>query len=182
MRRRFSFMCALAVLAAILVAAPSAMAQRACPAAGATPATAAKSTVVRATLCTLNAQRARHGLAPLKLNKRLSKAALRHARDMVRRKYFAHDTLGGGSFVERIRRAGYLRGANRWTVGENLAWGSHGSSAPQAITTMWMNSPGHRANILSPSFREVGIGLALGAPGGADGPAATYATEFGAKS
>jgi uncharacterized protein YkwD len=181
MLRRFSFLCALSVLAAMLAAAPSAMAARACQSANATPAKAAKRTMVRATLCTLNAQRARYGLSPLKLNKRLSKAARRHARDMVRRDYFSHDSLGGGTFVDRIRGTGYLRGAQRWSVGENLAWGTHGSSAPRAITTMWMNSPGHRANILSASFREVGIGLALGAPGAGGGPAATYATEFGAK-
>jgi uncharacterized protein YkwD len=181
MLRRFSFLCALSVLAAMLAAAPSAMAARACQSANATPAQAAKRTMVRATLCTLNAQRARYGLSPLKLNKRLSKAARRHARDMVRRGYFSHDSLGGGTFVDRIRGTGYLRGAQRWSVGENLAWGTHGSSAPRAITTMWMNSPGHRANILSASFREVGIGLALGAPGAGGGPAATYATEFGAK-
>jgi uncharacterized protein YkwD len=46
---------------------------------------------------------------------------------------------------------------------------------------MWMNSPGHRANILSASFREVGIGVALGAPRVGDHPAATYATEFGSR-
>jgi uncharacterized protein YkwD len=181
MLRRFSFLCALSVLAAMLAAAPSAMAARACQSANATPAQAAKRTMVRATLCTLNAQRARYGLSPLKLNKRLSKAARRHARDMVRRGYFSHDSLGGGTFVDRIRGTGYLRGAQRWSVGENLAWGTHGSSTPRAITTMWMNSPGHRSNILSASFREVGIGLALGAPGAGGGPAATYATEFGAK-
>ena len=182
MLRRSSFLGALFVLVAMLATAPAAMGARACESASATPAKAAKRTMVRATLCTLNAQRERHGLRPLKLNKRLSKAARRHARDMVRRDYFAHDTLGGTSFVDRIRRTGYLRDAQRWTVGENLAWGTHASSAPRAITTMWMNSPGHRANILSPSFREVGIGLALGAPGAGGGPAATYATEFGAKS
>ena len=180
MLRRFPYICAMVVVAA-LVAAPSAMAVRACEAANATPAQAAKRIMVRATLCTLNAQRARFGLRPLKLNKRLSRAARRHARDMVRRRYFAHDSLGGGSFVDRIRRTGYLASARRWAVGENLAWGTRSSSAPRAITRMWMNSPGHRANILSPSFREVGIGLALGAPRGTGGPAATYATEFGAK-
>jgi uncharacterized protein YkwD len=182
MPRRFSFLCALVVLTTMLVAAPSAMgAPRACEAANATPAKAAMRTMVRATLCVLNAQRGRHGLRPLKLNKRLSKAARRHARDMARRKYFDHDSLGGGTFVDRIRRTGYLRGARSWFVGENLAWGTLERSAPRAITKMWMGSPGHRANILSPSFREVGIGLAYGAPvrvGGA--PAATYATDFGA--
>ena len=180
MLRRLSLPCAVAVLAVMLTAAPSAMAVRACPSAGALPSTVTKRTVVRATLCSLNAQRDRYGLPALKLNKRLSKAARAHARDMVRRRYFAHDSLGGGTFVDRIRRSGYLRGASSWSVGENLAWGSHRRSAPRAITEMWMNSPGHRVNVLSSSFREVGIGLAIGAPG-AGGQAATYATDFGTR-
>jgi uncharacterized protein YkwD len=181
MLRRFSLLCALAVLVAMLATAPAATGARACESANAVPAKAAMRTMVRATLCVLNAVRDRHGLAPLKLNKRLSKAARRHAGDMVRRDYFSHDSLGGGTFVDRIRRAGYLRGARRWSVGENLAWGTHNRSAPRAIATMWMKSPGHRANILNGGFREIGIGLALGAPGGANGPAATYATEFGSR-
>jgi uncharacterized protein YkwD len=178
MVRRFSFPCALAVLAVTLVAAPSASAV--CASASATPSEVGKRTVVRATLCTLNAERARHGLKRLTLNKKLSSAARRHAGDMVRRDYFAHDSLSGGTFLDRIRRSGYLKGARSWSVGENLAWGSHERSAPRAITSMWMDSAGHRANILSPAFREVGIGFAIGAPR-ASGPAATYATEFGTK-
>ncbi|MGH2764054.1 MAG: CAP domain-containing protein [Thermoleophilaceae bacterium] len=171
-----------AVAALVLAAAPPAMAERACPSAAATPATVAKRIAVRATLCVLNQQRARHGLRPLKLNRRLSRAARRHARDMVRRRYFSHDSVGGASFVDRIRRTGYLRRARRWTVGENLAWGTLNRSAPRSITRMWMHSPGHRANILSPSFREVGIGLVRGAPVRVGGQAAaTYATSFGAK-
>jgi uncharacterized protein YkwD len=173
----FAALCIVAV-----AAAPSAMATPACPSASATPAKAGKRTTVYATLCVLNAQRARHGLRPLELNGRLARAARRHARDMNRRNYFSHESLGGGSFLDRIRRTGYLRGAGRWTVGENLAWASGGKAAPRTITQMWMNSPGHRANILSASFREVGIGVAYGAPVRGDvTPAATYATDFGAK-
>jgi uncharacterized protein YkwD len=173
---------ALVAACAVVLAAPAtALGAQACESANATPAKAAARKMVRATLCTLNAQRERHGLRPLTLNKRLSRAARLHAQDMVRRDYFSHDSLGGGSFVDRIRRTGYLRGAGSWTVGENLAWGTGGSSAPRAITEMWMNSPGHRANILSASFREVGIGLAIGAPGAGGSPAATYATDFGAR-
>jgi uncharacterized protein YkwD len=178
MVRRSSFLCLLAALAVTLVAAPSASAV--CASASATPSEVGKRTVVRATLCTLNAERARHGLPRLKLNKKLSTAARRHTRDMVRRDYFAHDSLGGGTFLDRIRRSGYLKGARSWSVGENLAWGSRERSAPRAITSMWMNSAGHRANILSPAFREVGIGFSIGAPG-ASGQAATYATEFGTR-
>jgi uncharacterized protein YkwD len=172
----------LAVVAGSVFAAPPALAEQACPAADATPANATKRQIVRATLCELNRERAHHGLRGLKLNKRLARAARRHAQDMARRNYFSHDTLGGGSFVDRIRREGYLKGARTWTVGENLAWGSHGHSRPVMIMRMWMNSPGHRANILSASFREIGIGVAYDAPvvdGG--NPAGTYATDFGSR-
>ncbi len=170
-----------AVCAATLVAAPTALGAQACPSANATPASASKREIVRATLCELNSQRAHYGLRRLTLNRRLSKAA-RHARDMARRNYFSHDTLGGGSFLDRIRRSGYLRGAHQWIVGENLAWGSHGYSRPRMIMRMWMNSPGHRANILNGSFREIGIGVAYDSPvAGGGKPAGTYATDFGTR-
>jgi uncharacterized protein YkwD len=173
---------AVAVCAVTLLAAPPALAAQACPSANATPASASKREIVRATLCELNSQRAASGLRRLTLNRRLSKAARRHARDMARRNYFSHDTLGGGSFVDRIRRVGYLRGASRWIVGENLAWGSHGYSRPRIIMRMWMNSPGHRANILNGAFREIGIGVAYNAPvAGGGKPAGTYATDFGTR-
>jgi uncharacterized protein YkwD len=173
---------ALAALAVALMAAAAPAEARGCVAANATTAHASKRQIVRATLCQLNRTRAHHGLRRLRLNKKLSKAARRHARDMARRNYFSHDTLGGGSFLDRIRRTGYLRGAHRWIVGENLAWGSKGYSRPQVIMRMWMKSPGHRANILNGSFREIGIGVAYDAPVRHGGrPAGTYATDFGAK-
>jgi uncharacterized protein YkwD len=174
----------LAALATVFIAAmagsPSAAAQ-ACPSASAIPAQAGKRAIVRATLCTINAERSSHGFGPLRLNSRLSRAAAAHAGDMERRNYFSHDSLGGASFVDRIRSTGYLNGARSWTVGENLAWGSRGRSTPLTITEMWMNSPGHRANILNSTFREIGIGVAYGAPVSSTAPAATYTTDFGAR-
>ena len=173
---------ALAVVVGLAIAAPTASARQGCVAANATTAHASKRAIVRATLCALNHTRHHHGLHRLRLNKRLSRAARRHARDMARRNYFSHDTLGGGSFLDRIRRTGYLRGAHSWIVGENLAWGSRGYSRPQVIMRMWMNSPGHRANILNASFREIGIGLAYDAPvAGGGKPVCTYTTDFGAR-
>jgi uncharacterized protein YkwD len=172
----------LVLLAALVAAAPTSAsaAEQACPAANATTASAKKREIVNATLCTLNRERARYGLKALKLNKKLSVAARRHARDMARRNYFSHETLGGGSFVDRIRRTGYLSGARSWMVGENLAWGSHGNSRPSTIMRLWMNSPGHRANILNGGFREIGIGVVYDAPvRGGGTPAGTYATDFG---
>ena len=173
----------LASVAAIAAAAPTpALGAQACEAGNATPATSSNRTMVRATLCVLNAERAAAGLKPLRLNKRLSKAARRHAHAMARRKFFSHTSPNGASFVDRIRRTGYLRRTRYWTVGENLAWAMRRQAAPRGITDMWMNSPGHRANILSPSFREVGIGIVDGAPvDGAGRPAATYTTDFGAR-
>jgi uncharacterized protein YkwD len=172
----------LVVLAALLATVPAtaSAAEQACPAANATPATATKREIVRATLCALNRERAHYGMKALRLNRKLSAAARRHARDMAKRNYFSHDTLGGGSFVDRIRRTGYLSGARSWMVGENLAWGSHRNSRPSTIMRLWMNSPGHRANILNGSFREIGIGVAYDAPvSGGGSPAGTYATDFG---
>jgi uncharacterized protein YkwD len=169
-----------AALAVLLIAVPSASAAGACGAANATAANASKRALVRATLCVLNAERARHHLRPLRLNRRLSLAAQRHSRAMARRKFFSHTSPGGASFVDRIRSTGYLSGARSWTVGENIAYGSGSRSTPRSIGSAWMNSPPHRSNILSSSYRAIGIGIAAGTPVGGGG--GTYTTDFGRRS
>jgi uncharacterized protein YkwD len=153
----------------------------ACDAASSRIGEASDAQLSRATLCLLNGERARRGLSRLRLNERLSEAAERHSRDMVRRNYFSHDSLSGASFVDRIRRSGYLRSARSWSVGENLAWGSGSRGTPESILHAWMNSPAHRANILTRRFREIGIGVAEGAPVRVGVPAATYTTDFGSR-
>ena len=137
--------------------------------------------VKSATLCLLNAERAARQLAPLRSNQLLARAAVAHSRDMVARAYFSHTSLSGADFVERIRRTGYTRAARRWTVGENLAWGTGTRAMPREIVQSWMESPGHRANILNGSFREVGLGVTLGVPVPGGGEGATYNTGFGAR-
>jgi uncharacterized protein YkwD len=146
------------------------------------PGQVSRHSMSNATLCLVNAERAKRGMRPLRINRRLSRAAYHHAADMVRRDYFSHYTPIGTSFVERIRRTGYLKGPRAWIIGENLAWGSGDRSSPAAVVRAWMKSPGHRANILQRRFRQVGIGLVIGAPDGPPSPAATYATDFGARS
>ena len=138
--------------------------------------------VRRATLCLINAERRARGMRPLRGNAALARAALRHSRDMVRRKYFSHTSRSGRTFVDRIRVTGYLRRARRWTVGENLAWGSSYRATPAQIVRAWMRSPGHRANILNRRFREAGLGIAIGAPRRVAGRSATYSNEFGSRS
>jgi uncharacterized protein YkwD len=162
----------MAALAVLLFSVPSASAAGACDAANASASQASKRALVRATLCVLNAERARHNLRPLRLNRKLSRAAQRHSRSMARKRFFSHTSPSGASFVDRIRSTGYLSGARSWAVGENIAYGSGSRSTPRSIGNAWMNSPPHRANILS--------GIASGTPVGQGG--GTYTTDFGRRS
>jgi uncharacterized protein YkwD len=115
-------------------------------------APAAGKTGQTALLETINSVRRAHGLAPLRIDATLNDAARFHTLDMLRNDYFAH-----GDFASRMVRFG-ARGP---TVGENLAWESGGSSA-QFLVDAWLASPDHRANLLRPGFRRIGIGLARG--------------------
>jgi uncharacterized protein YkwD len=175
MRLSWSATAVALALTVALVAAPTASA--ACSAGNATIKTASKHALVRATLCVLNVERAKHRLRPLRLNRKLAAAARGHSHAMASNHFFSHDSRNGASFLDRIRRTGYLRGARSWNVGENIAWGGGRLGTPRSIGRAWMNSPGHRANILSRSFRAIGIGIAAGTPNGSDG--ATYTTDFG---
>jgi len=175
MRMSTSAVSLAAALTLSLAAAPAASA--ACENAGASTENTTTRGLVRATLCVLNAQRARHDLGALRLNRKLSTAARRHSRAMVREHFFSHSSPTGATFVDRIRATGYLSGGWSWRVGENIAYGSGSRSTPRSIGRAWMNSPGHRANILSDSFGSIGIGIASGTPVGTAG--ATYTTDFG---
>ena len=178
---------ALLALACVLVLAgssPASAGTRACASMKATPASASTVQLAESTLCLLNAQRSRYGVRPLRMSQQLSEAARRHAADMERRHYFSHVSRDGSSFVQRIRRTGYLKRAGSWFVGENLAWGAGPNrSSPRGIVAAWMNSPPHRRNILDSRFREIGIGVVVGAPrrGVFSLPAGTYATSFGTR-
>ena len=140
------------------------------------PANAAQ--VRAATVCLINAQRARHGAAPLGENVLLQRAAAQHSLDMGKRDFFEHRNPDGVHPDARIIRQGYPP----ILVGENLAWGELAESAPAKIVALWMKSPGHRANMLLPGYREIGLGLAFEAPEPQDEPrqAAIYTTTFGA--
>ena len=149
----------------------------ACATASSAPSRRNLRSVAQSVLCLLNAQRAARGLRPLKMNRRLSRAALAHAKNMVTRHYFSHNGPDGTP-LSRIRKAGYIPRVGLWTVGENLAWGTGISASAGQIMTAWMNSPEHKANILTRSYKEIGIGI-VAAPPTSAGPGATYATTFG---
>lgn len=172
---------AVATLTALAVAPPAAQAGgvSACPSAAAQPAAANVQQVERTVLCLVNRERTSRGLERLKPSAKLAKAALGHSKDMVRRDFFDHESPGGGTMTERIRAAGWFAGARSYAFAENIAWGTGAYSTPQSIVRNWMNSPGHKRNILTARYDELGVGIALGAPGREAG--ATYTTNFGVK-
>lgn len=141
----------------------------------------ALSAVESTLLARVNAVRRSHGLRGLKISRGLSAAAAYHSRQMVQHGFFEHESRGGGSFWKRVERFYGSGGFRAWEVGENLAYGSPDLS-PAATVRMWMNSPGHRENLLSRRWREIGLGvLHVGAAGGEfSGSAVTVVTaDFG---
>jgi uncharacterized protein YkwD len=172
---RFKIVAVGATLAAAL-AAPSHALAAGCAGADANPNDVSVQESKAATLCLLNQQRRAHALPALRDNGRLDLASQRHAEDMSAHKYFAH-----GDFVGRIKASRYLGSARGWTVGENIAWGSFDYATPASIVDGWMHSPGHRANILNRRFKEIGLGVARGAPERGQDRGGTYVTDFGAR-
>jgi uncharacterized protein YkwD len=163
------------------VKAPAATVVKECRDADLEPAAANLGRIRVAILCLHNQIRAEHHLPLLREHKRLRKAALGHSRDMVRTHYFEHTTPSGTTMVDRILKARYVREDQGWALGENLEWGTGSLSTPRGAMDAWMHSPGHRANILQRSFREMGVGVVTGVPvSGADG-GATYTVDFGVR-
>ncbi len=103
-------------------------------------------------LAVINQARCDNGLTPLTLNEQLGAAALAHAIDMATNNFFSHTGSDGSDVSARVTATGYP-----WRlVGENLAGGPND---PARVHEMLMNSPGHRANILDPGYREFGLGV-----------------------
>jgi uncharacterized protein YkwD len=107
-----------------------------------------------------NVERQSAGLNPLVACARLATAALLHSNRMLEGQFFSHsDPTTGTGIVDRIRSTGYLDSTNGWRVAENIAMGY---STASATMVGWMNSPGHRANILTPGFTHLGVGVSIG--------------------
>jgi uncharacterized protein YkwD len=129
----------------------------------------------------LNTVRSTHGLAPLKANPQLDAAAYQHSSEMVAKGYFAHESADGSDFWKRIRRF-YAPQRGVWSVGENLLWASAGIN-PRKAVELWMASPGHRKNILTANWREIGIGAVSATASGEFGgrPVTVITTDFGVR-
>ncbi|WFE96852.1 CAP domain-containing protein [Micromonospora sp. WMMD987] len=103
----------------------------------------------------VNAERAKAGCAAVTVDEKLTLAAQRHSQDQADHKTMTHTGSDGSDAGQRLDRAGYS-----WrTYGENVAWNQ---PTPAAVMNAWMNSSGHRANILNCAFTEIGVGVANG--------------------
>lgn len=184
-RHRKSLRLALALTVAAAIAAASPAMASACDFADLEPRTAAElDTAARATHCLVNEIRRDNGLRGLKWNKRLVRSSDWQADDMLGYGYFDHARSDGPSFNSRIRRFGYAKRSRGYMLGENIAWGTAADATPQQIVDAWMDSSGHRANILRRKFREDGIAI-VRSEGEADGdyadwgPVLIYVHQFG---
>jgi uncharacterized protein YkwD len=130
-----------------------------------------------------NEARAEHSVGQLCVQENLMAAAQGHAEDMTRRDFYAHETPEGLTPGDRITRAGYRYA----TYGENnnRLSGSYGGEPDRGelreAFESWMESPGHRNNILNPAFREVGFGLATGQYSEELGTTTMYVVDFGTR-
>ena len=101
----------------------------------------------------VNIERSKHGLPALKSHWELSRVARYKSQDMINKNYFAHQSPTYGSPFNMMESFGLKFSA----AGENIAYGQR---TPQEVVTAWMNSPGHRANILSRTYTHIGVGAA----------------------
>ena len=125
----------------------------------------------QSTLTLHNEARKSRGLRLLCVHPALTEAARAHSADMIRKDYFAHGSVG-----TRLERHGY-----HWrTYGENIAWGSGRYASPANTFRRWMDSPGHKANILNRRFREIGVGTASGTYNGHEN-VTMYTVDFGTR-
>jgi uncharacterized protein YkwD len=131
----------------------------------------------------INAIRVGDGLTALELSPALARAADAHSRQQLVDGYFGHKTASGTPFAERIAYYYPPRGSAFYAAGENLLWGSPSLSAVEVVGA-WMRSAPHRANILAPAWREIGVAaLRISAPSGVyrDLPATLVTADFGVR-
>jgi uncharacterized protein YkwD len=144
------------VLTAVLAMAPTA-------APGPSAKVERRVTLEAAVVHAMNRVRIVEGLRPLKSSPSLRAAARGHSRAMLERGFFGHESADGTTFSERIRKHYTNRGWRKWSVGEALLASQGNTMDAAAIVEAWLDSPPHREIILSPTWRDAGIG-ALYAP------------------
>jgi uncharacterized protein YkwD len=133
-----------------------------------------------AILCTVNRVRAIHGARALRASRQLTGSASAHSAEMIAGGYFSHSSPDGSGVRRRAMRSGYVRRGHRTLLDETIAWGSGRFASPNQLVESFLQSAPHRRALLDRRYRDLGIGLVLGAPDrNAWGPAATLTLDFG---
>jgi uncharacterized protein YkwD len=134
-----------------------------------------------ATLCLINQVRTAYHLRSLRFSSALQSVAVGQARDMVSGNYFGDMSLSGRTPLQRILATRYPGRAWRLATAQNIGWATGPLATPAGMVEAWMHSPPHREIMLTPSFRDIGVGVTPAAPSslsqGLEG--ATYTIEFG---
>jgi len=133
-------------------------------------------------LCLLNARRDAHGLPAFARDRRLDVSASFQSADMADGHFFAHEAKGHPLLLQRVLWSHYFSGALTGLYAENIGNGPVPEGTAQALVDAWMDSSDHRANILDPRLRDIGIGTALASPDPAfyaDRSSALFTTDFG---
>jgi uncharacterized protein YkwD len=180
-RIRLAAIAAMAMLTSMICAAGTIAAQ-ACRGTRQRPSRPNVATVATATLCIVNQIRHAHHLRPLRMNSVLRSIAAGQSHDMLVGGYFGDDSLSGLTPLQRVATSSYGRGSKRISVSQDIAWGLAVESTPLAIVQAWMQSAPHREILLTPLYREVGVGIGLGVPQqGTRAPGATYTLDLASR-
>jgi uncharacterized protein YkwD len=134
-----------------------------------------------ATLCLIDGVRSSDRLRPLRFSSPLQSVAVGQARDMVEGDYFGDDSISGLTPLQRILATRYPARTKCLSTAQNIGWATEPLATPAGIVRAWMASPPHRQIILTPGFRDIGVGVATGAPTSLSRglAGATYTIEFG---
>jgi uncharacterized protein YkwD len=128
--------------------------------------------------CLIDQRRHSDGLAELQDDAHLTRAASGHAHDMLVHDFFGHRSSNGENVADRARASGYTSGARHWEVGEALHWGDSSRGTPRGALHELLNSPPHRAILMSHRLRDIGVAaVTYTRPGGRK--AATYVVDMG---
>ena len=139
---------------ALAAAVPLVAAPLAAPAIA--PASRAHTGLERAVVRTINVERLERGLPRLRESRRLARAARRHSADQLRRGLLSHSSADGAPLGARLARV-----TRAWKVGETVAWLPAAPSAARFVRA-WLDSPGHREQLLDPAYRRIGVGRRRG--------------------
>lgn len=178
-----TFVAALFLLAAVggpsPLPAPATASAASCPGSDSSPRQISSEQASKMVVCLINRERAKHGLHKVHVRGELDGAAEYHSANMQATDCFDHTCPGEPALTGRYEKSDYLPCGCSWGAAENIAWGPRGKGSPRSIVDAWMGSAEHRANILSGSYTDVGVGVRWGSPDKPSESAGTYTLDFG---